>query len=372
MHFDHHNSFQLFKREKSPKDSEDPFIAVKDEDSYLIGGKIFLQGSDSEDEDLEQDEDGEYYSKYHKEQNGISYKVFEDNCELYSHKDSPDIQCAMYVEALDSYFLVMSEGLYRKDLNDRPHYLYYELAQEYLPFDARCHPKLPGRIILMNSFEIRVINLFNKEIELIFKTERETEAVSFWGMNGDSLAVLQEKNHLGIVSLLRRKQTHLQQIESAEDDFRTAKCLWASTDKKFICACHYHNYDYPNEEYFSLQVFEVSDTSFKLRASCRGGHRCFGAYPYKIRFLKRFQENYLFLVFHEVLEGVDDPFKFVGVELFVFNSIKNTVKMVRDANLELESPPFAVEVLDVEMKGCRFIVVDSKLHVYKINVFSEE
>ena len=377
MHFDHENSFQLFNRDKTPKRDESPFLAVKDQDSYLIGGRIFLEGSDSEDEDLEEETDSgdDYYSKYNTNQEGVAYKLFEGSDELYSHKFIKHVGFeikAVYVKALHSYFLLLWNGLYRKDIDNKPHYPYYTRLKRYAPTGVRANPKLPGRILVVNYDEINVINLFNKVIELTIKIERNSRLVNFWGKNGDSLAILQDYNYLSLMSLLRRKDTHLEQIECEEDDNNSARFLCASPDQKFVFVSHYHDYDNPNEAFFSLQVFEVSDTSFKLRASCRGGHRFFGAWVHEIRFLKRFRENYLFLVFREVLEGFDVVSKSTAVELFVFNAIKNTLRPVKGAKLQLEKAPFAVEVLDTEEDVCRFIVVDRTLHAYNIKVFSEE
>ena len=340
------DSFQVFQRDAPPRDDGESFIVVKDKDSYLVGGFICLG-------DFHWDKD-----------EGFAFKLYEANQEIYSHKfrDNEYVSGAVYIKLLDSYFLVVNQDIYRKDVDGKPPYLFIPKQKNFeLVEDVRAHPSLPATVVLISQCKIRLLSLLKKKFVLSLVRDegydRWNQAISFWGSKVcTSLVSMQSKNNLTILSLFRRQETHRCQI--VEEQFYSPRyidySLCASRDKNFIFVSH--DDGRLRQRVFCLKVFEVLEASFKIRAS----YRLKGTLL-DIRFFCQFRENYAFAVLQKVLDDYD--FDVVLCQLFAFNSREDSIREVCATRIRLEGPSYCVEIL-----GSDIFHLDAELNLTKVSI----
>ena len=336
-------SSKIFEEDRSP---DSPVIAVKDKTNYLVGSTINFNL-----------------------QRRSAFRLFRWGSELYSHKSSSEeaLKGAVYVRSLDCYFLVYEFSIYRKDINDKPPLLFMNQMLNQAVENVRSHPSLPGRLILVSKGELRILNLKLKKFELIFKKngfEVVSRAISFWGSrNSSALATLQPKNFLSMVGLASRRETHKKQIVQVRDFWGasiTANTISTSPDNKFIFLSH--DYTKFASRKFYLKVYEVSRTSFKLRAEYEADE----IKVHKILFLRRFGQKYVFVVVQEFVRILEFANHFFA-ELFVFDASQGSIEKIKGARIDLENPPLFAEMAGPE----NFFFVDKELFVTKVSLFNK-
>ena len=161
------------------KDKRKALFCLKDQKNYLIGGAIL--------DEIRQVRD--------------TFKIFKNGKELYSHilNSHERIFSAVFIKRFNSYFLIVNESIYRKDINQRAPYHYMKFSFGSLFYDRFIlhHPSLKYKAVMVTDKSVKMINLLQKKINCslrLIPPDQETrgypwEAVIF-GKNRHKLAVL--------------------------------------------------------------------------------------------------------------------------------------------------------------------------------------
>ena len=175
-------------------------IAVKNEKSFMIGTH-FLKG----------------------------IRVIEEESEVYSgklHVRDASLYDIIYIPPVNSYFLASETKLYRKDIDDKPPYLFIDMNCGYRVGACLRYSRLHERMIInKDSRNISVIDPETKEIEIELERIGKGKIMDFrlFGEDQDQVVSVTEDGHVILIGLdyeekrARVSQSEVKMIVERED-----------------------------------------------------------------------------------------------------------------------------------------------------------
>ena len=128
------------------------FLGLKDRHSFLIG--TFLKGM----------------------------ILVENGREIFSGRlpTYESIRDIIYIPALDCYFLDHGDKLYRKDINDKPAYIFMDLKFGYILGSSFRYSQIYHRLLIAKDYKkISIVNPETKKIEIVMKKSVEGDISDF-------------------------------------------------------------------------------------------------------------------------------------------------------------------------------------------------
>ena len=144
---------------------------------------------------------------------GQGLKIIENEAQIYSEQ-LPNIYASLadmiYIKPLDCYLLDHDEKIYRKDIDDKPPYIYLDLTCNIRAGASFRYSEIHERLVIIKDWDrIAVVNLQNKEVEIdVEKTiGHNIEDFKLFGENEDRVVSIADDGYILLYSLNYSKKT---------------------------------------------------------------------------------------------------------------------------------------------------------------------
>ena len=174
----------------------------------------------------------------------------EDGAQLYLENLSTNdrLLCdTIYIPPLNCYFLSLNEKLYRKDIDDKPPYLYLDVLCGWNEGCYFRYSKLPSRIIInKDTMNISVLNPRTKKIELKINKAvgGKISDFRFLGANDNRVVALTWDCHLLLYRLAEGKRRGIidhYSLEIIKERLERAVCIAVNKDYILLGTKAYNN-----------------------------------------------------------------------------------------------------------------------------------
>ena len=176
-----------------------------------------------------------------------------------------DLLDIIYIEQLDCYLLNYNDNIYRKDIDDKPPYLYMDINSNWRVRKFFRYSKVNQRLFVISSAKLKVINLLRKQVEIEIRINREeSEFVDFrlLGLKEKKLFYLTVKGNIKMCSLSYDLKKICTRTNFKIQPFEGRREIW-----RYITVCDKSKYLFvhSSEQYSSkssrMMVLEVKERS---------------------------------------------------------------------------------------------------------------
>ena len=182
--------------------------------------------------------------------NQSSLTVIEDCRLIYSKKLSDgglfdtisSLEDLIYIPHQDFYLIIYNEKIYRKDINEKPHYIYISLQKSHLPGQTLRYSDIQKRLLIAkDDLSISAINLKTKKIE--FEVAKNLgngiEDFKVLGKMDDRVVALTGDGYLLLYKLIYAEKTglidHYYRIRLIKERDEQGVSLAISNDNQYVC-----------------------------------------------------------------------------------------------------------------------------------------
>ena len=207
--------------------------------------------------------------------------LIKDGIQIYIGKLSGgygDLKDIIYIPSLNCYFLALVEKLYRKDIDDKPGYLFMDVNYGFRTGGCFRYSDLNQRLITVKDFtKITILNPKTKKLESLMKYGEQEDYISdfrIFGEQQDRLAVLEYQGQVTLCSLTHgrgRGQIGLYQIMLLNERYEEPISIEVCPRNKYLLVEIGETQGRRTSRLFIFQV--VKDTLVKKTCIEPGGPR---------------------------------------------------------------------------------------------------